>query len=205
MVLVMSVRACSPRRFESVCIFCGSRPGHAGAFATAASAFGRAVARRGLTLVYGGAKVGLMGAVADAALAEGGRVVGVIPRSLVSKEVAHDGLSELFLTETMAERKERMVALSDGFVALPGGLGTYDEIFETLTLGQLGIHDKPNALLDVAGFFRPVVDLVRHTVEAGFASPADLELLLVDEDPERLLDALAAWVPPERGPKWVSP
>ena len=191
------------RRFETVCIFCGSRPGHASAFASAATAFGRAVARRGLTLVYGGAKVGLMGTVADAALAEGGRVVGIIPRSLVSKEVAHDGLSELFLTETMAERKERMVALSDAFVALPGGLGTYDELFETLTLAQLGIHDKPNALFDVAGFFRPVVDLVRHTVEAGFASAADRDLLLVDDDPERLLDALAAWVPPTRGPKWV--
>lgn len=162
---------------------------------------GRAVAARGLTLVYGGARVGVMGAVADAALAAGGRVVGVIPRSLVSKEIAHDGLSELFLTETMHDRKDRMVALSDAFVALPGGFGTYDELFETITLAQLGLHDKPNALLDTDGFFQPLVALMRHTIDHDFAAPEHERLVVVERDPERLLDALAAWTPPPLGSK----
>lgn len=162
---------------------------------------GRAVASRGLTLVYGGARVGVMGAVAEAALAAGGRVVGVIPRSLVSKEIAHDGLSELFLTETMHDRKDRMVALSDAFVALPGGFGTYDELFETITLAQLGLHDKPNALLDTEGFFQPLVALMRHTIDHDFAAPEHAGLLVIERDPERLLDALAAWTPPPLGSK----
>ncbi|MBX3207961.1 MAG: TIGR00730 family Rossman fold protein [Labilithrix sp.] len=193
----------SERELRSICVFCGSRPGNAGAFMAAGAALGRAVAARGLTLVYGGARVGVMGAVADAALAGGGRVVGVIPKSLVSKEIAHDGLSELFLTETMHDRKDRMIALSDAFVALPGGFGTYDELFETLTLAQLGLHDKPNALLDTEGFFQPLVALMRHTIEQGFAAPEHERLLVVERDPERLLDVLAAWTPPPLGSKWL--
>jgi uncharacterized protein (TIGR00730 family) len=187
---------------KSVCVFCGSRPGANPAFLDAARAFGTAIARRQISLVYGGARVGLMGAVADAALAAGGRVIGVIPRGFVQKEVAHDELTELLLTDTLAERKERMVELSDAFVALPGGFGTYDELFETLTLGQLGLHAKPNGLLDTAGFFRPLLELVRHTIDQGFAAAADAGLLLAEPDPERLLDALAGWTPPARGSKW---
>ena len=176
---------------RSICVFCGSRPGADPAFTAAAAGFGRVIAERGITLVYGGARVGLMGSVADAALAAGGRVVGVIPRALVSKEVLHDGLSELFLTETMAQRKEQMMALSDAFVALPGGFGTYDELFEALTLAQIGIHDKPNGLLDVGGFFRPLLALLRHAVEHGFAGESDARLVVAEEAPERLLAALA--------------
>lgn len=185
-------------------MFCGSRPGADPAFARAASAMGTAIARRGMTLVYGGAKVGLMGALATAALAEGGRVVGVIPRGLVSKEVAHEGLSELFVTETMHDRKDRMILLSDAFVSLPGGFGTYDELFEVLTLAQIGFHDKPSAFLDVRGYFGPLVALLRHTIAASFAAPEHEGLFLVADDVDRLLDAIVAWRPPSaRGEKWT--
>jgi uncharacterized protein (TIGR00730 family) len=191
------------RSLRSVCVFCGSRTGNNPAFIAAAEQFGRAVARRGLSLVYGGARVGIMGGVANAALAAGGRVVGVIPRSLVSKEVAHDELTELFVTESLADRKTRMLSLSDAFVALPGGFGTYDELFETLTLAQIGIHDKPNALLDTAGFFAPLLALVRHTIDEGFALPDVQDLLVMDEDPDRLLDKIAAWEAPAAPPRGV--
>lgn len=193
----------SDRTLRSVCVFCGSRPGDDPGVIEAARAFGRAIAQRGLTLVYGGARVGIMGAVANAALAGGGRVIGVIPKALVSKEIAHDGLTELFLTERMDDRKNRMIELSDAFVALPGGFGTYDELFETLTLGQLGIHDKPNGLLDVNGYFQPLLALVRHTIARSFANPQDERLLVVESDPDRMLDGLAAWRPPPPASKWV--
>jgi uncharacterized protein (TIGR00730 family) len=191
----------SARPLRSLCVFCGSRSGVDPDFLEAASSFGRAIAKRDIALVYGGARVGLMGAVANGALEAGGRVVGVIPKSLVSKEVAHDGLAELFLTETMAERKERMMVLSDAFVALPGGFGTYDELFETLTLAQIGIHEKPTGLFDMKGFFEPLVALVRHTIARDFAAPEHERLLVVESDPERLLDALADWRPPPLGSK----
>lgn len=157
---------------------------------------GRAIAARGLGLVYGGARVGIMGAVANAALAAGGRVVGVIPRSLTSKEIAHDGLAELFITETMHDRKDRMITLADAFVALAGGFGTLDELFETVTLAQIGIHDKPTGLLDTNGFFQPLLGVVRHTIACDFADPVHERLFVVEREPERLLDALAAWEPP---------
>ena len=160
---------------------------------------GAAIARRGMTLVYGGAKVGLMGALADAALAEGGRVVGIIPRGLVSKEIAHDGLTELFLTESMHDRKDRMILLSDAFVSLPGGFGTYDELFEVLTLAQIGFHDKPSAFLDVNGYFAPLVALLRHTIAASFAAPQHEGLFIVGDDVERLLDGILSWTPPPLG------
>jgi len=189
----------SDRVIRSVCVFCGSRPGLDPAFVAAGVAMGRAIAARGLTLVYGGARVGIMGAVADAALGAGGRVIGVIPKALVSKEVAHDGLSELFLSESMHERKERMISLSDAFIALPGGFGTYDELFETITLAQIGLHDKPSALLNTNGFFQPLLALVRHTIDLGFAAPEHASLCVVDEDADRLLDAISAWTPPPFG------
>lgn len=191
------------RTLRSVCVFCGSRPGSDPAFLEAAAAMGRAIAGRGLTLVYGGARVGLMGALANAALASGGRVVGVIPKGLVQKEIVHEGLGELYLTETMHERKDRMIALADAYVSLPGGFGTYDELFETLTLAQIGFHDKPNALLDTNGFFQPMVALMRHTIQHAFAAPEHEGLVLVDDDPERLLDRVAAWTPPPLGEKWT--
>lgn len=153
---------------------------------------GQAIAKRGITLLYGAGRVGIMGIVANAALEAGGRVVGVIPKALVSKEVVHEGLHELFLTETMSERKERMIALSDAFIGLPGGFGTYDELFETITLTQLRIQDKPTGLLDTNGFYRPFVDLMEHTVANGFASPEHASLVVVEKDPAALLDAISA-------------
>jgi uncharacterized protein (TIGR00730 family) len=191
------------RQVRSICVFCGSRPGADPAFASAAAAMGAAIARRGITLVYGGAKVGLMGTLADAALAAGGHVVGIIPRGLVSKEIAHDGLAELFITETMHDRKDRMILLSDAFVSLPGGFGTYDELFEVLTLAQIGFHDKPSAFLNVQGYFAPLVALLRHTIAESFAAPQHEGLFMVDDDVERLLDAIAAWQPPALGEKWT--
>jgi len=152
-----------------------------------------------MTLVYGGAKVGLMGVLANAALAEGGRVVGVIPKGLVSKEIAHDGLSELFLTESMNDRKERMVLLSDAFVSMPGGWGTYDELFEVLTLAQIGFHDKPSAFLNVNGYFDPLLSLLRHTIAHGFAAPQHEHLYVAAAEADALLDAVVAWSPPPLG------
>lgn len=189
------------RTLRSVCVFCGSRPGDDPEYLRAASELGAAIAQRGLTLVYGGARVGLMGAVANAALAASGRVIGVIPKGLVAKEIVHDALPELYLTETMHERKDRMMLLSDAFVSLPGGFGTYDELFEAITLAQIGFHEKPSALLNVNGFFDPMVNLLRHTIDHAFAAPEHHDLVLVDDDPGRLLDRIAAWTPPPLGNK----
>lgn len=192
------------RAVNRVCVFCGSRPGTDPAYLDAAKALGTAIASRGMSLVYGGAKVGLMGAVADAALAAGGQVVGIIPKSLVTKEIAHDGLTELFLTESMHERKERMITLSDAFISMPGGFGTYDELFEVLTLAQIGIHDKPQGMLNVKGFFDPLVKLLEHTIAESFAAPQHAGLYVVESTPAALLDALVAWTPPALGTKWVT-
>ena len=183
------------RPVRSICVFCGSRLGTDPAFAAAASRTGAAIARRGLTLVYGGAKVGLMGALADAALAEGGRVVGIMPRGLVQREVAHDGLAELFVTESMHDRKDRMIYLSDAFLSLPGGFGTFDEAFEVLTLAQIGFHQKPSAFLNVNDYFTPLATLMEHTIASGFAERRHEHLFHFDDDVERLLDALIAWRP----------
>lgn len=192
-----------PRRVQSICVFCGSRPGSDPVFAHAAAELGAAIARRGLTLVYGGAKVGLMGTLADAALAQGGRVVGVIPKSLVSKEIAHDGLAELFLSDSMHERKDRMILLADAFISMPGGFGTYDELFEVLTLAQIGLHDKPSGFLNVKGYFDPLLQLLEHTIAYSFAAPQHAQLYVASPDSEKLLDAIAAWTPPPLGEKWI--
>lgn len=174
-------------------------------YRVAAQTLGRALAARGVGLVYGGARVGLMGAVADAALAAGGEVVGVIPRALEEREIAHPGLTELRLVGTMHERKAVMSDLSDGFVALPGGLGTLEELFEVWTWAQLGVHDKPCAALDVAGYYAPLLAFLDHGVREGFVRPAQRARLLVDDDPARLLDRLAAHgrAPAER--RWITP
>jgi uncharacterized protein (TIGR00730 family) len=156
-----------------------------------------------MTLVYGGAKVGLMGVLANAALAEGGRVVGVIPKGLVSKEIAHDGLTELYLTESMNDRKERMVLLADAFVSMPGGWGTYDELFEVLTLAQIGFHDKPSAFLNVKGYFDPLLALLRHAIDHGFAAPQHEQLYVAATDANALLDAVEAWTPPPLGDRSI--
>jgi len=187
------------------CVFSGSRPGGRAEYGEAARLLGRALARRGTGLVYGGASVGVMREVADAALGGGGEVIGVIPRALVDREVAHDGLTELRVVDTMHTRKATMAELSDGFIALPGGFGTLDELFEILTWAQLGIHHKPIGLVDTCGFWQPLLVMVRHMVAEGFI-PADQEaLLLVADEPEALLTRMEGWTPPTLGPKWVGP
>jgi hypothetical protein len=181
---------------KRVCVFCGSSPGARPAYRAAAEQLGAALAARGLGLVYGGARVGLMGALADAALAAGGEVVGVLPSALERYEVAHEQLTQLERVSSMHERKARMAELADAFVALPGGVGTLEETFEILTWGQLGIHAKPCALLDVEGYFAPLLALLDSAVAERFVKPEHRALLLVDDDPERLLDRLARHRPP---------
>ena len=175
---------------KDVCVFCGSSNGRKPAYARAAHRFGAALAAEGLGLVYGGGHIGLMGVVSDAALAGGSPVVGVIPRSLARREIAHHGLTRLEVVPSMHARKARMAALADAFVALPGGIGTFEELFEILTWGYLGIHGKPTGLLDVGGYFRPLVHLLDHAVEEGFLRPAHRKLVVVDRNPERLLARL---------------
>jgi uncharacterized protein (TIGR00730 family) len=188
---------------RSVCVFSGSSPGARPSYAETATALGREVAARGMRLVYGGASVGLMGAVADAALAAGGEVVGVIPQHLVDREVAHDGLTELRVTGSMHERKALMADLADGFVALPGGLGTLEELAEILTWSQLGLQSKPCGLLDVESFFDPLLAFLDHTVAERFVSTEHRALVLAADRPDALLDLLSAWQPGGPGVKWV--
>ena len=176
---------------ERVCVFCGASSGRVPAYAEAARAFGTAAARRGLGVVYGGGRVGLMGAVADGALAAGGQVIGVIPQELVDRELAHDRLTELHVVGSLHERKALMAELSDGFVALPGGFGTLDELMEQLTWSQLGLHRKPVGLLDVEEYWRPLIALARHATEEGFVRESDLGAIAIANDAEALLDRLA--------------
>jgi hypothetical protein len=186
-----------------VCVFAGSSTGARPEYATAARALAVELVRRGLGLVYGGGSVGLMGVLADAALDEGGEVIGVIPRGLATEELAHPGLSELRVVGSMHERKALMAALVDGFIALPGGLGTFEETLEVLTWSQLGIHRKPVGVLNVAGYFNGLRQALRHAVSEGFLRPQYLALLLFDEQPPSLLDALAAWQPPPIARAWL--
>lgn len=187
-----------------ICVFCGSSPGARPAYAAAAREMGRALAERGIGLVYGGGRVGLMGVVADAVLAAGGEAVGVIPDALMRREVGHGGLTELHVVDSMHERKARMADLSDGFVALPGGFGTFEEFCEVLTWSQLGIHPKPCGLLNTAGYYAPLLAMFDHAVSESFVRPQHRALVLEEADPARLLDRLAAFVPP-RTEKWMEP
>lgn len=180
----------------SICVFCGSAPGIDPAFAEAARALGREIARRGWTLVYGGGRVGLMGILADAALTEGGRVIGVIPRFLYEWEVGHDGLTELEIVGTLTERKVRMGDLADAFLSLPGGIGTLDELFEALSWAQLGLEHKPNGLLNVGGYYDSLIAFLDRAVESGFLKPKHRELLVAGGDARELLDRLARRPPP---------
>jgi len=185
-----------------VCVFCGASSGRLAAYAEAARAFGEEVAARGLGLVFGGGRVGLMGAVADGALAGGAEVIGVIPQSLVERELAHSGVS-LEVVDSLHERKARMAALADAFVALPGGFGTLDELLEQLTWSQLGLHDRPIGLLDVEAYWRPLIALARHATEEGFVRESDLAAIAVADDAAALLDRLE-WMTREARPrpKW---
>ena len=173
-----------------ICVYCGSSAGARAEYAAAARELGGALADRGIGLVYGGGNIGLMGILADTMVAAGAEVVGVIPEALVARELAHRGVTELHVVGSMHERKALMADLADGFIALPGGLGTLEEILEALTWAQLGLHDKPCGLLDVAGFFNDLVRFLNRTVEDGFVRPASLARLVVDIDPARLVERL---------------
>lgn len=184
-------------RLKRLCVFCGSSSGSDPAYAKVARAFGLEMARRQLTLVYGGGNIGLMGVVADAVLAAGGNVIGVIPRFLENRELAHRGVTELRLVDSMHERKALMADLADGFVALPGGFGTLDELCEILTWAQLHLHTKPCGLLNVLDFFAPFLAQIQHAARTGFIRHEHLDLLFTDADPYRLLDHLDATAHPD--------
>jgi uncharacterized protein (TIGR00730 family) len=186
-----------------VCVFCGSSPGARPEYAEAARALARELVRRRLGVVYGGGSVGLMGILADAALAEGGDVIGVIPRGLASRELLHAGLTELRMVESMHERKATMAELADAFVALPGGLGTLEETLEVLTWSQLGIRRKPVALLNVRGYWDALLRLLTHAADEGFVRREYLGLLLTAERPEALLEQLARWEAPGLPQAWL--
>ncbi|NWD06402.1 TIGR00730 family Rossman fold protein [Pseudomonas gingeri] len=185
-----------------LCIFSGSSSGRRPCYIEAARQLGDALAAAGIGLVYGGAAVGLMGAAADAALARGGEVIGVIPHALADKEIAHEGLSQLHIVGSMHERKALMAELSDGFIALPGGLGTLEELFEVWTWAQLGYHHKPCALLDIEGFYSGLAGFLDHIVEEQFVKPVHRDMLITAPDVPALLAAIHAYQPP-KVTKWI--
>lgn len=187
-----------------IVVYCGSSAGHDAVYMEQATRLGAALAQRGLTLVYGGAKVGLMGAVADGALNAGGKAIGVLPHFLQQKELAHNGLTELILVDTMHERKTKMNELCDGAIALPGGFGTMEELFEMLTWGQLGLHKKPIGLLNVNGFYDALSALSQNMFEKGFLSAENRDMLLCSNDISDLLSQMEQYQPPARS-KWISP
>ena len=180
---------------SAICVYCGSSPGKDPAFLRAARELGTLLAKRGHTLVYGGGNVGLMGAAADAALAAGGRVVGVIPDHLVRWEVGHNGLTEQHVVASMHERKAKMVSLADGFLALPGGVGTLEEIIEVFVWMQLGLHAKPCALLNVNGYYDPLINFLAHMTDQRFLRPEQLSQLIVAREPSEALDRLLNFRP----------
>jgi uncharacterized protein (TIGR00730 family) len=190
------------RSVSRLCVFCGSNHGARPEFDAAARDLGATLADEGIALVYGGGRVGLMGVIADAVLEKGGNVIGVIPHALDTKELAHDGLTEMHAVDSMHERKALMADLSVGFIALPGGLGTLDEFFEIATWAQLGIHTKPCGLLNVAGYFDKLIAYLDHIVEEQFVKSQHRELILVDRDHRRLLERMRAYESPVVE-KWI--
>ncbi|MFO0876589.1 MAG: TIGR00730 family Rossman fold protein [Gemmataceae bacterium] len=192
------------RQIRSLCVFCGSKTGDRPLYAEAARKLGHEMAQRGVELVYGAGNIGLMGVVADAVLEAGGRVVGVIPQGLVEHEVAHRRLTELHVVRTMHERKALMADRSDAFLALPGGFGTLDELFEILTWAQLGIHAKPVGLANIAEFFTPLLQWLKHAVAEGYLRTRHQQLLHVRQDPVELLTHLLTLTPGEPGARWIT-
>ena len=190
---------------ERICVFCGSRPGARPEYLEHARRLGGLLAGRGIGVVYGGASVGLMGAVADGALAAGGQVIGVIPEALAGKELAHAAVTELRVVGSMHERKALMADLSDAFVALPGGFGTFEELFEMVTWAQLGLHRKPFGVLNAAGFFTSLLALVDDAIREGFIPPEHRGLILDANEPEELLDRVLGYEPPPPVVKWIRP
>lgn len=189
---------------KRLCVFCGSSLGKRPAYERAARDFGKLLARKKIGLVYGGGRTGLMGALADAALQMGGEVIGVIPESLATRELKHDGITRLHVVNSMHERKAKMADLSNAFAALPGGMGTFEELCEMLTWAQLGIHDKPCGILNVEHYFDPLLRLFDHAVEEKFLRSADRALLFSADSPDELLEKLSAYRPPARK-RWVGP
>ncbi len=189
-------------RINSVCVFAGSSPGARPEYAAAAQTLGRALAGEGISVVFGGGSVGLMGILADEVLARGGSVTGVIPQALFDREVGHDGLTELRVVESMHERKAQMAELADAFIALPGGMGTLEELFETLTWGQLGYHRKPCGVLNVSGYWDGMLAALDRAVGERFLAPEHRRMLLVSEEPAALLELLRSYEPP-RVEKWL--
>lgn len=186
-----------------ICVFCGASSGNRPAYVAAAKRVGRELAERGIGLVYGGGNIGLMGTLADACLEAGGYVIGVIPQALVAKEVAHKRLSDLRIVASMHERKAMMAELSDAFIAMPGGFGTFEELFEVVTWAQLGLHVKPCALLNVDGYYDPLIALIDHAVKEDFITSTHRQLLLSGTDAHQLLDRLVTWRP-MRVEKYIS-
>ena len=176
----------------SVCVYCGSRPGRHPAYGALAQALGTAIGQRGWQLVYGGGRAGLMGTVAEATLAAGGRVVGVIPDSLMRLEVGHAGLDELHVVDTMHQRKQMMAERADAFIAMPGGIGTFEELFEVWTWRHLNYHDRPMGLLDTQRYWEPMLQFLKQSVAEGFMDAAQMAMLAHDTEPDRLLDTLLA-------------
>lgn len=186
-----------------ICVFCGSSPGVRPAYAQAAQRLGELFARRGIALVFGGGRVGLMGITADSVLAHGGEAIGVMPRGLIEREIGHERLTKLHVVETMHERKALMADLADAFIALPGGYGTLEEFAEILTWSQLGIQIKPCGLLSVEGFWSGLLQFFDHAVEERFVHPQNRDLVLVASTPEEMLDKIEAWSPPGHVEKWL--
>ena len=189
---------------KRICVYCGSSPGKLPEYMDAARTLGHALAARGIGLVYGGASVGVMGVVADAVLDKGGEAIGVIPYALATKEVAHSGLNELFVVDSMHERKARMAELSDGFIALPGGWGTIEEIFEMLTWAQLGFHEKPCGLLNISSYYDHLVTFLDHAIDQRFVREEFRPMIMVDESASALLDRFDAYAAPQVK-KWIGP
>jgi uncharacterized protein (TIGR00730 family) len=187
----------------AICVFCGSSSGMSPAYVEAARRVGCALVRRGVGLVYGGGRVGLMGVLADAVLGAGGQAIGVIPRALATKEIAHDGLTELHVVSGMHERKALLATKSSAFLTLPGGIGTLEEFFEILSWGALGIHQKPIGILNVDGYFDPLIALLDHGIAQQFILPEYLHPLLVSDQPDSLVSDLLAYVPSPIGPRWI--
>ncbi|MBA3264453.1 MAG: TIGR00730 family Rossman fold protein [Thermoleophilaceae bacterium] len=188
---------------ERLCVFCGSSPGADPAYAEATAELGRLLVDDGIGVVYGGGAVGLMGVLADSVLGAGGEAIGVIPQALVDREIGHRGLSELRVVGSMHERKALMAELSDAFIALPGGLGTLEELFEVYTWAQLGLHRKPCGLLDVESYYAGIVDFLEHAVRERFVREEHRAMLMVEREPRRLIDRLGEFEPGTVQPKWI--
>ncbi len=189
---------------KRICVYCGSNPGRLPDYREAAAELGRELVKRNIGLVYGGASIGVMGAVADAVLENGGEAIGVIPQSLATREVAHTALSELIVVTSMHERKAMMAELADGFVALPGGWGTFEEIFEILTWAQLGIHEKPCGLLNIANYYDHLALFLQHAMDEHFVREAYKAMIIVEQQPNLLLDRFASYQAPQVR-KWIGP